>query len=318
VQTDNAMGPEPTWDHAATVEDFAVGDQLAFSIWRRQSARWDKLVGRASLTPEQLKEPFDGDLVVSSPQGGDIVRLHVTVNPIVPSGENIKTGLLHMHVGDVTLVSQSKPARSARSVSPTRDAAPDTESKAELNSLTGKKKTTTQRMRINTGRQEAAMLMQGPHVAFMLPPGERSSKGGYHMRDFRVSEKVSENQEPGQALWGKLATGRLLTSRPGDSTEGVAGKVNVGEIGRAIGQNQRGRGTGAASLGKPNHNPIHGAGGFYSQRGCSEPPAAIGQAGGLYKSMATGVSNSHRGVMEITSKVHDPGRTIYRQAACAR
>jgi len=302
LQTDCAPGQDPLWDHEVRVEEFGADDQLIFAVWRRVPQSWDKLIGEAVLASEKIKAGFDGEVGLSSTTGGELVRLRVSAKAIVLPGESVKTGLLHMHIGDVFLNSQPKQTGPARSPSPS------TRTVAERGG-------TKRDMRINTGRQEAALQIQGPHAAFMLPPGERCTKGGYHVKEFPVSDKVSESQELGQSMWGKFAVGRLLTPRPGDSTEGVASKVNVDEKGRAIGSNDRGRQTDPVHWAPPTKNPTHGSGGFYSARGCSEPPASM-KANKIAETYAA--SMSPRGVLDITSKVQDRGPTIYRSAACAR
>mmetsp|Transcript_35497 Transcript_35497/g.75673 ORF Transcript_35497/g.75673 Transcript_35497/m.75673 type:complete len:1249 (-) Transcript_35497:337-4083(-) len=202
---------ELKFEFETTLADFDTEANLTFTLWRQRAGQWDTCIARGVMKAEEAATGFDGDFALNDVDGIELgASLKATVSP--RSEGSAKPGLLRITLGDLYLT-RSKEYR-ARSPSPAHPCST---------------------IRINTSRQEAALQMQGPHAAFLLPPGERSMKGGYHKKDFPVVDKVHLHEIAGQQFYARLNTGRCLLARPGDSTTGVADSVHQPAEGRSIG-----------------------------------------------------------------------------------
>jgi len=75
----------PVWNHADEVYGYSPGDSLAFSVWDRDAAKRDDLLGRGTLTSDQVLAGFEG--VVTLTDVGHSRKASLYVKVTSPRGD---------------------------------------------------------------------------------------------------------------------------------------------------------------------------------------------------------------------------------------
>merc|ERR1712048_1315554 len=73
---------DPVWNHEASIFEYAEGDTITFSVWDKDTVKWDDKLGNATLSSAQFHSGgFNGELQLAD--AGDGIEAYLKIEVTV-------------------------------------------------------------------------------------------------------------------------------------------------------------------------------------------------------------------------------------------